>query len=114
MQVFAALADPTRAKIVEALARRDLSAGEIAARFPVSRPAISRHLRVLRKARMVRSRGEAQRRVYSLNPAALDEVEHWLARCRQMWNRRLDRLDDYLKEMVAQEAKEAAKKERGT
>jgi DNA-binding transcriptional ArsR family regulator len=103
MQVFAALADPTRTKIVEALARRDLTAGEIAARFPISRPAISRHLRVLRKARVVHSRGEAQRRVYSLNPAALDEVERWLARCREMWNRRLDRLDDYLKVMVAEE-----------
>ena len=75
MQVFSALADPTRAKIVEALARRDMTAGEIAARFPVSRPAISRHLRVLRKAHVVRSRGEAQRRVYSLNPEALDEVD---------------------------------------
>jgi DNA-binding transcriptional ArsR family regulator len=105
MQVFAALADPTRAKIVETLARRDLTAGEIAARFPVSRPAISRHLRVLRTARLVRSRGDAQRRVYSLNPAALDEVDQWLARCRDMWNRRLDRLDEYLKEMVAEEAK---------
>jgi DNA-binding transcriptional ArsR family regulator len=109
MQAFAALADPTRAKIVEALARRDLSAGEIAARFPVSRPAVSRHLRVLRKARLVRSRGEAQRRVYSLNPAALDEVEHWLARCRDMWNRRLDALDEYLKVMVAEETKNREK-----
>jgi len=113
MQIFAALADPTRTKIVEALARRDLSAGEIAARFPVSRPAISRHLRVLRNARVVRSRGDAQRRVYSLNPDALDDVERWLARCREMWNRRLDRLDEYLKEMVAQEAaKEDPKKEK--
>ncbi len=105
MQVFAALADPTRAKIVETLARRDLTAGEIAKRFPVSRPAISRHLRVLRTAHLVRSRGEAQRRVYSLNPDALDEVDHWLAKCRDMWNRRLDRLDEYLKEMVAEEAR---------
>jgi DNA-binding transcriptional ArsR family regulator len=112
MQIFAALADPTRTKIVEALARRDLSAGEIAARFPVSRPAISRHLRVLRNARVVRSRGDAQRRVYSLNPAALDDVERWLARCREMWNRRLDRLDEYLKEMVAQEAEKEASKEK--
>ena len=79
MQVFSALADPTRAKIVEVLARRDMTAGEIAKRFPVSRPAVSRHLRVLRKARLVRSRGDAQRRVYSLNPEGLDEVDKWLA-----------------------------------
>jgi len=109
MQVFSALADPTRAKIIEVLARRDLSAGEIAARFPVSRPAVSRHLRVLRKARLVRSRGDAQRRVYSLNPAGLDEVEKWVAQCREMWNRRLDALDEYLKQMVAEEAKHEEK-----
>jgi len=104
MQVFSALADPTRAKIIEVLARRDLTAGEIAKRFPVSRPAVSRHLRVLRKAHLVRSRGEAQRRVYSLNPAGLDEVDKWVAQCRDMWNSRLDALDRYLKEMVAQES----------
>jgi len=105
MQVFSALADPTRAKIVEVLARRDMTAGEIAKRFPVSRPAVSRHLRVLRKAHLVRSRGDAQRRVYSLNPDGLDEVDKWLARCREMWNRRLDALDVYLKQMVAEEAR---------
>jgi DNA-binding transcriptional ArsR family regulator len=105
MQVFAALADPTRAKIVEVLARRDMTAGEIAARFPVSRPAVSRHLRVLRKARLVRSRGEAQRRVYSINPEAFDDIDRWVARCRQVWNQRLDRLDEYLKEVMAEEAK---------
>jgi DNA-binding transcriptional ArsR family regulator len=110
MQVFSALADPTRAKIIEVLARRDLNAGEIAARFPVSRPAVSRHLRVLRKAHLVRSRGEAQRRVYSLNPAGLDEIDKWVAQCRGTWNRRLDALDVYLKEMVAEESKRAKKK----
>jgi DNA-binding transcriptional ArsR family regulator len=104
MQVFSALADPTRAKIIEGLAKRDMTAGEIAKRFPVSRPAVSRHLRVLRKAHLVRSRGEAQRRVYSLNPDGLDEIDKWLSRCREMWNQRLDALDEYLKEMVAQEA----------
>src|SRR5580704_3993494 len=53
---------------------------------------------------LVRSRGEAQRRVYSLNPAGLDEVDRWVAQCREMWNRRLDALDVYLQQMVAQEA----------
>lgn len=110
MRVFSALADPTRAKIIEVLARRDMSAGDIAAKFPVSRPAVSRHLKVLRKARLVRSRGEAQRRVYTLNPEALDEIDHWLARCRQMWNSRLDALDQYLKEMMAEEMRENGKR----
>ena len=100
MQIFAALADPTRSKIVEVLARTDLSAGEIAARFPVSRPAVSRHLSVLRKAQLVRARGEAQRRVYSLDPAGLEEVDHWVARCRQVWNSRLDALGRHLDVMA--------------
>jgi DNA-binding transcriptional ArsR family regulator len=100
MQIFAALADPTRTKIIEVLARTDLSAGEIAARFPVSRPAVSRHLSVLRKARLVHARGEAQRRVYSLDPAALDEVDQWVARCRQVWSSRLDALGRHLDAMA--------------
>ena len=103
MQVFSALADPTRAKIVQVLATRDLSAGEIAARFPVSRPAVSRHLGVLRKARLVHCRDEAQRRVYSLNPAGLDEIEKWVERCRRIWNRRLDDLGRHLDAMAAPE-----------
>jgi len=100
MQIFAALSDPTRSKIIEVLAHNDLSAGEIAARFPVSRPAVSRHLSVLRKAHLVDARGEAQRRVYSLNPAGLDAVDQWVARCRQIWNRRLDALGRHLDTMA--------------
>ena len=103
MQVFAALADSTRAKIVEALAHRDLSAGEIAERFPVSRPAVSRHLSVLRRAGLVRFKEDAQRRIYSLNPQRLDEIDKWVAKCRRMWNQRLDNLERHLAEMVAQE-----------
>jgi len=100
MRIFAALSDPTRSKIIEVLAHSDLSAGEIAARFPVSRPAVSRHLSVLRKAHLVEARGEAQRRVYSLNPAGLDAVDQWVARCRQIWNRRLDALGRHLDAMA--------------
>lgn len=110
MQIFSALGDPTRARIVEVLARRDLTAGEIAARFPVSRPAVSRHLRVLRRARLVRSRGEAQRRVYSLDPSGLDEVDRWVAQCREKWNARLDALGRHLDAMAVREA--AAKEKR--
>jgi len=64
LQVLAALADPTRRRIVEMLAQRELSAGEIAGRFEVSAPAISQHLKVLRDAQLVRVRAEAQRRIY--------------------------------------------------
>ncbi len=106
MRTFSALADPVRSKIVELLAHRDLTAGQIAGRFPVSRPAVSRHLGVLRKARLVSYREEAQRRVYSLNPRGLDEIDAWVEQCRAVWSRRLDALERHLNAMMAQEKKE--------
>lgn len=93
MEALAALADPTRRRIVELLADGDRDAGEIASFFDVSRPAVSRHLRVLREHGLVRSRGVAQRRVYTLDPAPLAEVDAWLARYRRFWENRLDALD---------------------
>ena len=103
MRAFAALADTTRARIVEVLAQRDLTAGEIAARFPVSRPAVSRHLSVLRKARLIRYREDAQRRIYSLDPRGLGDIEKWIERCRRIWNRRLDDLGRHLDAVAALE-----------
>jgi DNA-binding transcriptional ArsR family regulator len=97
MDALAALADPTRRRIVELLAEREHDAGELAAEFPVSRPAVSRHLRVLRDVGLVRARGEAQRRVYSLEPAPLAEVDAWLARYRGFWTNRLDALDTQIR-----------------
>jgi DNA-binding transcriptional ArsR family regulator len=105
MRIFSALADPTRSKIIQVLARRDLSAGEIAKRFPVSRPAVSRHLGVLRRARLVHIREDSQRRVYSLNPAGLDEIEKWVMQCRRVWNRRLDALGRHLDQIASRELK---------
>jgi len=96
MQTFAALSDPIRAEIVQLLAARELTAGDIASRFPVSRPAVSRHLSVLLRSRLVRVRGEAQRRVYSLDVSGLDDVDRWVAECRRTWNARLDALGDHL------------------
>jgi DNA-binding transcriptional ArsR family regulator len=97
VRALEALADPTRRRIVELLADGELEAGTIAAEFPVSRPAVSRHLRVLREAGLVRARGEAQRRLYSLDPAPLAEVDEWLARYRTFWTNRLDALDTQLR-----------------
>lgn len=86
---LAALADPTRRRIVELLAERDLAAGEIAARFKLSAPAISQHLKVLRAAALVRVRADAQRRIYELDPDGLAALEQWLGHVRQSWRRRL-------------------------
>jgi DNA-binding transcriptional ArsR family regulator len=91
-----ALADPTRLRIVELLAEGERSAGELAASFAVSRPAVSRHLRVLREHGLVRSRPQAQRRVYSLDPTPLAELDEWLARYRPFWAQRLDALETQL------------------
>ncbi len=105
MEAFVALADPIRAEIVQLLAAQDLTAGDIASRFPVSRPAVSRHLAVLRRSQLVSVRGEAQRRVYSLDVSGLDHVDRWVAECRRAWNARLDALGRHL-DQVATPAKE--------
>jgi DNA-binding transcriptional ArsR family regulator len=88
-----ALADPTRRRIVELLADRERSAGEIAAEFDTSRPGISRHLRVLREHGLVHAREQGQRRLYSLDPQPLVELDEWLGRYRTFWENRLDALD---------------------
>ncbi|HEX6755882.1 MAG TPA: metalloregulator ArsR/SmtB family transcription factor [Mycobacteriales bacterium] len=93
MPVFEALADPTRRRLLELLATGERSAGELAGQFGISRPGVSRHLRVLREAGLVRTRGEGQRRLYSVDPAPLAEVDEWLERWRGFWAQRLDALD---------------------
>jgi DNA-binding transcriptional ArsR family regulator len=97
VHVFEALADPTRRKIVELLARRERSSGELAGHFALSQPAVSKHLRVLREAGVVDVRGVAQRRIYRLDPATLGRAEAWIARHRRFWEERLDALEDQLR-----------------
>jgi DNA-binding transcriptional ArsR family regulator len=93
MKALAVLAEPTRQRIVELLAEGERSAGEIASHFETSRPGISRHLRVLREHGLVRAREDAQRRLYSLDPGPLEELDEWLQRYRRFWSNRLDALD---------------------
>jgi DNA-binding transcriptional ArsR family regulator len=96
VQALAALADPTRRELVALLAAGEVAAGDLAAGFPVSRPAISRHLRVLRECGLVRVRVDGQRRLYSLDAAPLAELDAWLAPYRRLWAQRLDALDTEL------------------
>ncbi|MGY1745813.1 ArsR/SmtB family transcription factor [Blastococcus sp. SYSU D00695] len=93
MEALAALADPTRRQIVALLAAGERAAGELARAFPVSRPAVSRHLRVLREAGLVHARVEGRRRLYALDPAPLRELDTWLEPYRDLWAQRLDALD---------------------
>lgn len=93
MDALAALADPVRRELVELLAGGEVAAGELAERFPVSRPAVSRHLRVLRAAGLVTVRAEGKRRLYALDPRPLRELDDWLEPYRDLWATRLDALD---------------------
>lgn len=93
MEALAALADPVRRELVALLAHGEVAAGDLADRFPVSRPAVSRHLRVLREAGLVTSRAEGKRRLYALDPRPLRELDDWLEPYRDLWARRLDALD---------------------
>ena len=96
MDSFTALADPTRRSIVETLAAGEQAFGDLALQFDMSRPAVSQHLKVLRQAGIVVARAEAQRRIYRLDDDALSELDAWLARVRNFWNPRLDRLEQAL------------------
>lgn len=106
---FAALADPTRRAVLDLLRAGSLPAGRIAVAFPVSRPAISKHLRVLRRARLVSERREGRRRVYQLNPAPLRAVDKWLSHYRAFWETSLAGLKNFVEAEHAKEISRAAK-----
>lgn len=97
MHALDVLGDPVRRRIVEELAAGPLPAGEVAevlhVEFGISQPAVSRHLRVLKQAGVVESTVDAQRRLYSLKPEAVEEVAVWAQRIAQFWNQRLDALE---------------------
>jgi DNA-binding transcriptional ArsR family regulator len=105
-EMFGVLADPTRRQIIELLAERERSVGELVDAFTVSQPAISRHLRVLREAGFVQVRGEGQRHIYQLDAAPLAELDAWLGRYRRFWADRLDDLERRLAERRRQQADE--------
>jgi DNA-binding transcriptional ArsR family regulator len=90
--VVRALADGSRRTLLDTLAGGSATAGELAELLPIARPGVSRHLRVLREAGLVDVRQEAQRRIYSLCPQPLAEVDEWLGRYRAFWEQRLDAL----------------------
>jgi DNA-binding transcriptional ArsR family regulator len=93
VHALAVLADDTRRQIVRLLADDgELAAGDIAGRFAISQPAVSRHLRVLREAGLVTVEVRAQQRIYRLDPAPLRELDDWLAGYRRFWDQRLDAL----------------------
>ena len=107
---FAALADPTRRAILARLALGETSVTELAKPFQMSLPAVSKHLKVLERAGLIVRGREAQWRPCRIEPAALKQVDDWLERYRRLWVERLDRLEEYLRELQAREKKRDGKK----
>lgn len=102
---FAALADPTRRAILARLASGACSVTELAEPFDMSLPAVSKHLKVLERAGLIARGRAAQWRPCRLDPAPLEDVAHWIGHYREMWEQRLDRLDDFLRDVQAREKK---------
>jgi DNA-binding transcriptional ArsR family regulator len=104
---FQALADPTRRAVLDLLRRGSQPAGQIASAFPVSRPAISKHLRLLRRAHLVREHREGRNRVYHLNPEPLRAVDSWIAQYRRFWRASLANLKSFVESEYAREVETA-------
>jgi DNA-binding transcriptional ArsR family regulator len=104
---FNALADPTRRAVLDLLRAGTRPAGEIARAFPVSRPAISKHLRILRRAHLVEERREGRHRLYQLNPEPLKAVDSWLEHYRQFWAASLENLKTFVEAEYEKELAQA-------
>lgn len=107
---FHALADPTRRAVLDLLRRGSQPAGQIASAFPVSRPAISKHLRLLRRAHLVREHREGRNRVYQLNPEPLRAVDSWIQQYRVFWAASLNNLKAFVEAEHARETEVASRK----
>jgi len=115
---FSALADPTRRAVLDLLLQGRLPAGQIARAFPVSRPAVSKHLRILKRARLVRTQRDGRQHLFELSPGALRTVDLWLSRYRAFWKGELANLKHFVesaqaREMPGQRKKAARKKHVG-
>jgi DNA-binding transcriptional ArsR family regulator len=102
---FAALSDPTRRAILARLIQGEVSVNELAEPFDMSLPAISRHLKVLQRAGLISRGREAQWRPCRLEAAPMRDAADWLEQYRRFWEQSLDRLEGYLKQLQATEAK---------
>jgi DNA-binding transcriptional ArsR family regulator len=107
MDIFEAVAEPTRRAVLDLLVERERAAGELVSAFPaLTQPAVSRHLRILRESGLVSVRADGTRRVYSLRPTPLGEVDRWLDNYRRFWDARLDDLEGHLDSKTSGEREE--------
>jgi DNA-binding transcriptional ArsR family regulator len=109
---FQAVADPTRRAVLDLLRGGSQPAGQIAEAFPISRPAISKHLRLLRRAHLVREHREGRNRIYQLNPEPLRAVDSWIEQYRHFWTTSLTNLKAFVEAEYAKEVQAAAAKPR--
>lgn len=111
---FAALADPTRRAILSRLSAGEASVTELARPFDMSMPAVTKHLKVLQNAGLITQGRRAQWRPCRLEPGPLRDVSDWVEKYRQLWEARLDRLEDYLRDLQSKEKKRGhGKNQRG-
>lgn len=103
-RVFQALTDPTRRAVLERLGSGPAAVSELARPFKMSLPSFSQHLEMLEDCGLVRSRKAGRVRTYQLTPQPLEAAEHWMAKQRALWERRLDQLDSYLEELKEKES----------
>ncbi len=111
-QTLMALADPTRRAILKHLSRKEARVTEVARPFAMSLNAVSKHILILERARLVHRRRQGREHFLSANPEPLNEAADWIDEYRHMWQERLDRLDDYLKELRAKEKNDNQSKEK--
>jgi len=95
-RLYRAISDPTRRLLLDALMTGEKTAGELAEACPGSRPSASKHLKLLKQARLVSERRQGRNRIYSLDPAPLAEIDAWIQKYRVFWASRLGRLKDYV------------------
>ncbi len=100
---LSALAEPNRLRIVELLRENPYPVGEIARRLVLRQPQVSKHLRILGEAGIVKARPVAQQRVYQLQPRPFEELDGWLGTFRRIWETRLNSLDEYMQELKQKE-----------
>jgi DNA-binding transcriptional ArsR family regulator len=106
ISTLTALAEPNRLHIVELLRENPRSVNEIVTQLHLSQPLVSKHLRVLSQAGLVKAHPSAQQRIYQLEAGPFEELASWLETYRRLWNDRLDNLDDYLQELKGQQPRE--------
>ena len=107
--IFHAIADPNRRAIISLLANQKLTVNAVAEHFPISRPAVSRHIKILKESGLVIVRKQGRERYCEVRLDRLNEVAEWVEQSRKVWNQRLDRLDEYLSELQKKEKKQGEK-----